>query len=216
MAKVNAPLFGFSATGTIGKSVTFGNWKGVPYARQRVTPANPRSTQQTTTRNCFSNMSAAFKAAPGILRDVFSDSVQGKPLTPRNRFIGVNLAVLRGAADLAGLITSPGTRSAPGIGSVSAATGTAAGEIDLTYGLPELPSGWTLERAHIASVLDGDPDTKASWEWITEIDPAATGTFTASGFTTGESYAVTVFLEFTRPDGQAAYSVSKTDIAIAG
>lgn len=215
MAKVTAPLFGFSATGTIANSITFGNWKGVPYARQRVTPANPRSTAQSATRNVFTSMSAAWKGAPGILRNVFEDAVQGKPATARNRFIGVNVKALRGDTDLADFVASPGTRSAPGIGTVTAASGTASGAIDLTFGLPEIPSDWTLNSAEFVALVDGDPASKADWPFVTDTQASPTGSYTLTGLSGGTDYAVSVFLTFTRPDGQIAYSASRTAKATA-
>lgn len=51
MAKVQGPLFSMEASGTYGGAVTFGKWKGRPYARIRVDPANPNAAGQETARN---------------------------------------------------------------------------------------------------------------------------------------------------------------------
>lgn len=213
MAKVTAPLFGFSATGTIAKSVTFGSWKGVPYARQRVTPANPRSQGQTATRSVFSAMSLAWKSVPGVVASVFADAVQGKPETSRNRFIGSNVSALREQTDLSALILSPGTRSAPGIGALVGVAGSLAGEIDLTYGVPTLPTGWTLDKAHIIAIPDALASDIAEWSFTAFTDEPATGSITLDGLTASTAYAVCAFLEVTRPDGRIAYSASRTIIA---
>lgn len=50
MARVAAPLLSLDASGTIGKAITFSKWKGRPYVRTRVIPANPRSGLQTGMR----------------------------------------------------------------------------------------------------------------------------------------------------------------------
>ena len=50
MAKLKAPLLSLGASGAIGKSVVFFNWKGLDVAREFVVPANPKSTDQTTQR----------------------------------------------------------------------------------------------------------------------------------------------------------------------
>lgn len=50
MAKVNAPFLSMTATGTIGKTLVSGTWKGIKYMRQHVVPSNPKSTKQTTQR----------------------------------------------------------------------------------------------------------------------------------------------------------------------
>lgn len=216
MAKVNAPLFGFSATGTIGKAVTFAGWKGVPYARQRVTPSNPRTTAQQSTRNTFKAMSDAFKASPTQIVLPWQDSVSGKPLTSRNAFIGQNTKLLRGETSLAKLLTSPGTRSAPAIGAVAAVAGSGSGEIDVSFGVPTPPNDWTLEKAYIICVEDDDPVEITDWAFDVTTDLTLTGAVTVDGLTPATAYAVSVFLEYERPDGLIAYSVSRTVVATSG
>ena len=51
MAKVQGPLMSMGASGTIGKSITFGTWKGIKTARQRVVPANPKTVAQVAQRS---------------------------------------------------------------------------------------------------------------------------------------------------------------------
>ena len=53
MAKLTGPLFSLGASGTIAKTITFGKWKGIPTARQRVVPSNPDTTDQQTQRGFF-------------------------------------------------------------------------------------------------------------------------------------------------------------------
>ena len=49
MAKVTGGLLSLSSSGSIADTLTFSKWKGRPYVRQRVVPANPQSTAQQTT-----------------------------------------------------------------------------------------------------------------------------------------------------------------------
>jgi hypothetical protein len=51
MAKLKSPLMSMDARGSLGKQIVFGNWKGVNYARQHVTPANPKTTAQENQRD---------------------------------------------------------------------------------------------------------------------------------------------------------------------
>jgi len=51
MAKVIAPLFGFSASGALAKTLVYMNWKGISDVRQYVIPANPQSAGQTAQRD---------------------------------------------------------------------------------------------------------------------------------------------------------------------
>ena len=46
MAKLKAPLLSLGASGAVGKSLVFANWKGLDIVREYVIPANPKSTAQ--------------------------------------------------------------------------------------------------------------------------------------------------------------------------
>ena len=50
MAKVNAPLFSFNASGKLANSLVYFGWKGLDVVRSYVVPSNPRSAAQTTQR----------------------------------------------------------------------------------------------------------------------------------------------------------------------
>lgn len=50
MAKVNAPLFSFNASGSLAKSLVFFGWKGLDCVRSYVTPTNPKTAGQVTQR----------------------------------------------------------------------------------------------------------------------------------------------------------------------
>jgi len=50
MAKLKAPLLSLGASGAIGKSLVFFNWKGIDAVREYVVPSNPKSTSQVTQR----------------------------------------------------------------------------------------------------------------------------------------------------------------------
>jgi hypothetical protein len=51
MAKVTGPLMSMEASGTFGKTLTFGNRLGANVVRKRVVPSNPRNAGQTAARN---------------------------------------------------------------------------------------------------------------------------------------------------------------------
>lgn len=50
MAKLNAPLFSFNASGKLADSLVYFGWKGLDCVRSYVIPANPQSAGQTTQR----------------------------------------------------------------------------------------------------------------------------------------------------------------------
>jgi hypothetical protein len=53
MAKTTGPLFSLTASGTVGNTITYANWKGRPYVRRRVIPLNPMTADQAVVRNAM-------------------------------------------------------------------------------------------------------------------------------------------------------------------
>ena len=53
MARVSGPLFSMSASGTIGKALTYGAWKGIAWVRTWFTPANPNTQLQVNVRTAM-------------------------------------------------------------------------------------------------------------------------------------------------------------------
>ncbi len=93
MAKPRAPLFGFGASGQLGKALVYGSWKGIDVAREYVVPANPQSAAQTVQRGYFTTavgfwhnltnvISATDKAAWNRLA-----GLQGSPRSGFNEFV---------------------------------------------------------------------------------------------------------------------------------
>lgn len=216
MAKTNAPLLSLGATGTIGKTVTFGSWKGVGYARQRVTPANPRTTAQTATRNVFRSGGQSWRLLPTAAVNAWTEFVRGRPLTPRNAYIGSFTRLLRGGIDLGNWQVSPGSGGGSPPSALSVTTGVASGAIDVSWSPPEIPTGWSIVAAHAVFSLDHDPAT----DWTQAVGIASdlieAGAIPITGLTPGAAYGVSVFLEWTRADGRAAFSVSQTSVVSAG
>ncbi len=50
MVKVQGPAFSMGASGKLGGAIVFSKWKGRPYVRELVKPANPRSGGQVSMR----------------------------------------------------------------------------------------------------------------------------------------------------------------------
>lgn len=51
MAKVRGGLFSLGASGKLAKTLVYSKWKAEPYAREYVTPANPRTPAQVAQRD---------------------------------------------------------------------------------------------------------------------------------------------------------------------
>lgn len=66
MAKLNAPLLSFSASGKIADALVYFAWKGINVVRQYVIPSNPKTAAQTTQRGYLTAAVAAIHTAQGL------------------------------------------------------------------------------------------------------------------------------------------------------
>ena len=223
MAKVTGPLLSLGASGQIGKSIVFGDWRGVKYARQHVVPANPKSVAQTLTRNTFQFGDDQFKRMLADAQSVWNAAATGKPFTARNKFIASFVSRLRGDADMTDYLSSPGVNGGLPQLSFTAVSGSLSGEIDVEVNVPPTPVGWTHDAIIYTAFLDRDPavqmtdfmdeteDLAAAWA----AGPPPVSSVTLAGLTAAALYCCSAFLRSTRADGVTAYGISSTVIATA-
>lgn len=194
MSKVSAPLLSFGASGQVGKSVVFGTWKGVSYARRHVIPANPRSTEQTLTRNVFSWLNNVYKIAPSEFTAAWRAAVKGRALTDRNLFMQQNIPILRDMPDLTGMVFSPGAK-----GGLPASVTITPGNDQVTIAAPApdpLPSGWTVVRFIAAAIRQQEPGVGAFYEIVADDDPTAAYSVTLTGLADAADYMGAGWFEF--------------------
>lgn len=67
MSKLTGPLLSLSANGQIGKTIVYGDWKGVKYARQYVVPANPNTGGQQTQRGYMTTALELWHSVTSVL-----------------------------------------------------------------------------------------------------------------------------------------------------
>lgn len=209
MARVNGALFSLNASGTIANTLTYGDWKGIPYVRTRVIPANPRSTEQTLTRAVFKFCNDYYKFAPGIAREPWIASVTGIPMTAQNKVGNQNISVLREATDLNLMILSPGARG--GIPPASIAVTPGSGTLTVAVTAPSLPTGWTITAAQGVVLRDQDPHDPILESPVAVEDTTSTYSLLFSGLTASEIYQVGVWLKWLTANGDTAYSVALRD-----
>jgi len=82
MAKVKGPLMSLEASGSIANTITFSIWKGRPYVRQLVTPANPSSAGQIAVRKVLGSIA---KAARLVLTQKNDVALVGSPFYTASR-----------------------------------------------------------------------------------------------------------------------------------
>lgn len=215
MAKLTAPVLSFGGSGTIGKTVTYASWRGIKYARQRVVPANPNTLAQQTVRKTFALLREMWKIAPDALKAPWDAFAQGRPFLGVNKFVGENVRVLNNEVDMANFIASPGARGGLPPASFTFVAGGGSGEIDATVVPPAPPSGWLVASVTAIAFLDQNPSGFFEGTITAMSDAATPFEFTFSGLDGGEDYLVAAWIVWTKPDGQAAYSVSVSQIVTA-
>lgn len=192
MAVVSAPLLSFTASGQVAKTQVYATWKGRPYVRRLVTPSNPRSTEQTKTRNTFTFLSDTWKLAPADFRAPWTAYAKGLVMTDRNAWIKINNGLLRSLTDLAGIILSPG--AAGGLSVTPTLTG-GAGSITVALTAPSpLPAGWSIVAAVGAAIEDQNPQLATNLQIVAGSDSTSPYSVVLTGLAAGDYRAAGWFV----------------------
>lgn len=169
MAKLNAPLMSFAASGKIAKSLVFATWKGIDTVRQYVVPSNPKTPAQQAQRSLLS-MAVNLWRASWLSKEIRESwnklaSTRGLAMSGFNLFTGqvTKLAAEDPAASIASEVQSTGSCgldvSCKNIDDGSA--GDETGDFELLYGT----SPDDLVGSATAALADG----KASFTIDTDI-----------------------------------------------
>ncbi len=206
MAKVTAPLLSFGASGSIAKTLVASKWKGRPYMRQHVIPANPKSVAQLLTRDAFSSAAAIWKIMGPLGRAPWDRFAQGQVLTGRNAMQGRFVTENRGQADLTAWGMSPGAKGGtPPVSVVLSSPG--VNDILATFVTPTPPTGWTVTSTIAMVIRDQDPMSGTLYETSEDEDIGGLLPLIPS-LTTGVLYVVGGWIKWAKPDSSIAYSVS--------
>lgn len=205
MAKTQAPLFGFGAGGQLGKAFVYGTWRGVPYARQYVSPANPQSAAQTKTRSIFAWASNTWKEMPSLGQDPWNAFASGRPLTGRNAWIGKATKNLRSGTDTSAVLLSPG--AAGGLPPLTISATVSGTTITVGTTNPTAPAGWTLTSMIAALISNQDPHSSDDYTYVAGEDASTQDSVALTAPGAG-SWTVGAWLKWTKPNGTFAYSSS--------
>jgi hypothetical protein len=211
MAKVTAPLLSFSAGGAIAKSQVYANWKGIPYVRRYVVPANPQSTEQTKTRSVFTTLTKVWKNLTTDGAAPFMAFATGKPMTDRNAYLKFNVASLRPIVDWANYFGSPGAGGGISLASFIANNG--VGAITTTVAAPAPPTGWTLVKVVATARINDNPHTTTDDSILTANAVAAPWQPAFAGVAAG-TYMVSCWPVWDTGGGKLAYGASLNDTAV--
>lgn len=206
MAKVNAPLLSFGAGGQIGQAQVYGKWRGRAYARRYTIPANPRTSAQRQTRDVFRWSAKLWTQLGSEARGPWDTQATGRPILGVNLFTASNVRQLRTKSDLSDLIMSNGARGGF-VASDFSVTPTSDG-FEVTITPPPVPSGWEVSRVIAVAVEDQDPSENFTGLVAQGSETDSPYTVTLTGLESETSYAVSGFVEYTKPDGKLAYGPS--------
>lgn len=207
MPRLTGPLFSLTARKTLGKAITYSNWRGIQYARQRVIPTNPQTTSQTNNRNIWTTLNALWLRMGPISKAPWEASAAGQPYTDRNRFLQVNQFNMNGQVDMQDFDGSPGVGGA--VPPVSITPSDGGGQLlVLTAVQPSLPTGWTQTGFAGIAFADGDPTTPLAVVSFEASDVAAPFTVASIDVQSAGTYVWSGWNVLLAPDGTTRYSPS--------
>lgn len=214
MAKNIAPLLSFGAGGQLAKTAVYASWKGIPYTRRYVIPANPRTTKQVIVRDLFKTLQQMWLIMPSLGKAPFDLNAAGRPYTPANKFSSLNIKGVSTAAPLTTMDFFQGSPGAKGgLPPASLIVTPGSGTLTAAIGAPSLPPDWTITQAVGVAFLDQAPDGAFEGQIQAQFDASAPYSLAFSGLTASSLYVVSAWFEWTRPDGTPAYSTSLTTTA---
>lgn len=188
------------------------SWKGVDLVRRFRAPSNPNTTAQVNVRRAFLNLNRAYATMSAEIRAAWQAFAVGRPLIGRNHWIGLNVAVIAGDANLDDLVGTPGDASTLGPDAMVVTPGANTLTVDITE--PTVPAGWTLQAAVATVLQDRDPTTILTFAELlfTEGEDVATPfSIVLAGLTSAVPYQVIGFLRWLHPDGGVRYSSALRD-----
>jgi hypothetical protein len=211
MAKTTAPLLSFGASGSLAKTLVASKWKGRPYMRQHVVPANPQTAGQTSTRQAFTFASNVWKNLGPLAIAPWDRFATGQVLTGRNAFTGSFVRNVRGEVDLALMEFSPGAKGGPALNDITITP--AATQLTMTFDTPTPPTGWTIQGCVGVLILDQDYAAPSSYVTIEDEDLVpAPYEIVFAGLVAATTYACGGFIRWVKPDLSLAYSPSITKL----
>lgn len=140
MVRVNAPALSLEASGKLGGAVVFARWKGRPYARVLVVPANPRSGGQVGMRAMLKWLSTQWAGLASGVKSTWETMAKSLVISPFNAYTHVNQARWRNfkAPGQDSTIAETGTQ--PTLGTLAATAGVRS--ITVTQPITAAGDGW--------------------------------------------------------------------------
>lgn len=90
MVKLQAPLLSLDASGAIAGAIVYSKWKGRPYARALVRPANPKSGGQVGIRQMFKFLSQQWQNVDAGNQATWETKANQQVVSEFNAYMGYN------------------------------------------------------------------------------------------------------------------------------
>jgi len=184
MVKLHGPCMSLAASRSIANIITFSNWKGRPYARQLVTPANPKSVLQVSTRAMMRFLSQAWASIGSTPQGSWDDKAAALNVSPFNAYIRDNLQRWRefqapGASDPAG------ETGVEPVATLDSATG-GPSYCDVQFTITTLNDVWGVIL--FRSPTGTFDSSRANAIRVIPVDATGTLVYTDSGLDAGDYY----------------------------
>jgi hypothetical protein len=194
MVKVTGPCFSLDASGSIAGTVTFSKWKGRPYARQLVRPANPRSAGQTYNRAMFKFLSQSWAVfGPSAEQSSWQTQADELKVSPFNAYVRANMRDWQSFLPPIAISTTVRQAATTSQPTIAAAAAPARATITITDGGGTAAWGYVLYRKSgsapsgvATEVIAIIPNDGAGATYIDSDLPAATYHYKAQPFQTDD------------------------------
>ena len=144
MARTVGPLMSLDASGSVAGTIVFSKWKGRNYVRQLVTPANPNTALQVSTRAMMRFLSQQW--TPELTtpnKATWDDDAAEMAVSPFNAFIKTNLKRWTQFTSPTKQTPVTATGTVPTFTTLPTATG-GVGQVTIAWDLNALLQGWGM------------------------------------------------------------------------
>lgn len=206
MVRVVAPALSIEASGTLAGALVFSRWKGRPYARARVIPANPKSGGQTGMRSMLRFLATQWAGLAAGAKSSWETLAKALVISPFNAYIHVDLARWRDYKCPGQDATIAETGTQPTLGTLAATAGVRS--ITVTQPITAAADGWGI--CFFRSTTTGMTPTYDKLRWVGPICATADVVFVDSPLAPGTYYYK--IIPFTKEGlkGSASAEVSAT------
>jgi hypothetical protein len=191
MAVLTGPGMSLDASGKFAGAMVFSKWKGRNVLRQLVTPANPQSVAQTSTRAMFEFLSKAWAGLSAAQQATWQTLADARVVSPFNAYVKFDMELwTQFLTPKKTTVIAAGT--VPVLGTLTVTGG--VGQLDISQVITTANQGWGLlvSISTTTGYTPGKLNTESVFQWsatpiagvLTQLAP---GTYfvRTSGFTDG-------------------------------